>query len=393
MTIPKRRFRKRSHSCHRLAAFLAGLCLLGARASAAAPQPAQPCKTSIPDLYQQVSPAVVSITAISIDASEVTNRTERRTGSGVVVDASGLILTNSHVVYGQPIIEVTLDDQTTLPGRIVGVDPFFDIALVRVVQSPPTKLPTAHLGRSDGLHTGDEVFAIGNPFGLEQTFTRGIVSAVNRILPGVSWSSREPMIQTDAAINPGSSGGPLIDRCGEVVGITTAILPDAQGIGFAIPVDVIKKELPDLIEKGRVVRPWLGVQGQLVTPEIKELFRIPLVDGLLIEVVEADSPAALLKLRGGNLDVVIGGAPILLGGDVITEVDGRPIVDQKTLKAAFEDLGVGATVRLAVFREQKSIIMEAVVAERPMPTSSGPARRATASGDKPGSRAGVRFSF
>jgi serine protease Do len=339
-----------------------------------------------------VSPAVVSIAAISIDASEATNRTERRTGSGVIVDPSGLILTNSHVVYGQPIIEVTLDDQTSLPARIVGIDPFFDIALVRIAE-PAEKLPAAKLGKSEGLVTGDEVFAIGNPFGLEQTLTRGIVSAVNRILPGVSWSTREPMIQTDAAINPGSSGGPLIDRCGEVVGITTAILPDAQGIGFAIPVDVIRAEMPELIRTGRVVRPWLGVQGQLVTSEIKELFRIPLVEGLLIEVVEEGSPAAGLNLRGGNLDVVLGGAPILLGGDIITEVDGRAVDDQQSLRTAFEDLKVGTTVRLTVFRQEKTFVVDVPIVERPMPASGGTARRTFVSDKKAGPRPGARFDF
>ena len=388
-------FQNRSRGGFRFAPLVVALCFAAPRTSVAVPQPAERprCKTPIPDLYRQVSPAVVSITAISIDASEATNRTERRTGSGVIVDPSGLILTNSHVVYGQPIIEVTLDDQTSLPARIVGIDPFFDIALVRVSQPAAGKLPAAHLGRSEGLLTGDEVFAIGNPFGLEQTFTRGIVSAVNRILPGVSWSTREPMIQTDAAINPGSSGGPLIDRCGEVVGITTAILPDAQGIGFAIPVDVIREEMPELIEKGRVVRPWLGVQGQLVTPDLKELFRIPLVEGLLIEVVEPGSPAAGLNLRGGNLDVVIGGAPILLGGDVITEVDGEPVVDQRSLKDAFEDLEVGATVRLTVFREEKTFVVEAAILERPMPTAGSAARRTMASEKKPGPRPNARFDF
>jgi S1-C subfamily serine protease len=201
------------------------------------------------------------------------------------------------------------------------------------------------------------------------------------------------MIQTDAAINPGSSGGPLIDRCGDVVGITTAILPDAQGIGFAIPVDVIKAEMADLIKNGRVIRPWLGIQGQLVTPELKELFRIPLVDGLLIEVVEAESPAARLHLRGGNLDVVIGGAPVLLGGDIITEVDGRPIGDQKSLKAAFEALQVGAKARLSIFREQKTLVVEPVIAERPMPTSTGAARRTAASENRAGPRAVARLAF
>jgi len=369
--------------------------LLAAGPTGADPQPSRraPCQPSIPELYQRVSPAVVSITAISIDPSDPSNRTERRTGSGVIVDPTGLILTNSHVVYGQAIISVTLDDQTSLPGRIVGVDPFFDIALVQVEEADAGRLPTARLGRSDNLLTGEEVYAIGNPFGLEQTLTRGIISAVNRILPGLSWSTKEPMIQTDAAINPGSSGGPLIDSCGDVIGITTAILTDAQGIGFAIPVDLIKDEMADLIKNGRVIRPWLGIQGQIVSPEIKELLRVPLVDGLMIEFVEAGSPASKLHLRGGNLDVVVGGEPFLVGGDIITEVNGVSVVDQKSLAAAFEGLQVGTTVHMAVFREGKILTVETVIAERPMPAAGGSVRRATAPTARTGSRAAARLSL
>ncbi len=357
------------------------LCL-GLPVAAAAPAPnagdRAVCKASIPELYLRVSPAVVSITSMSIDPSDPTNRTERRSGSGVILDATGLILTNSHVVYGQAVITVTLDDQTSLPGEIIGVDPFFDIALVRVAGSAVTSLPTARLGRSDDLQTGDEVYAIGNPFGLEQTLTRGIISAVNRILPGLSWSSKEPMIQTDAAINPGSSGGPLIDGCGDVIGITTAILPEAQGIGFAIPVNVIKEELPELIRVGRVVRPWLGVEGQLVSAELKELLRVPLADGFLIEIVGAESPAAKVHLRGGSLEVVVGGDPFLLGGDIITEVNGVPVHDVKSLNGAFEGLKVGGTAHLVIFREQKILRIEAIVAERPMPAAGGTLRRTIA---------------
>jgi serine protease Do len=376
------------------AAVLASLLAAG-RPAFAAPQPAPrtPCQPSIPELYQRVSPAVVSITAISIEPSDPSNRTDRRTGSGVIVDPSGLILTNSHVVYGQAIIMVTLDDQTSLPARVVGVDPFFDVALVQIDESDAGRLPTAHLGRSDALLTGEEVYAIGNPFGLEQTLTRGIISAVNRILPGLSWSTKEPMIQTDAAINPGSSGGPLIDGCGDVIGITTAILTDAQGIGFAIPVDLIKEEMPDLVKNGRVIRPWLGIQGQVVSPEIKELLRVPLVDGLMIEFVEAGSPASKLHLRGGNLDVVVGGEPFLVGGDIITEVNGIAVGDPKSLATAFEGLQVGATVRMAIFREGKTLRVETVVAERPMPAVGGSTRRATSPTARTGSRAGARMSL
>jgi S1-C subfamily serine protease len=350
------------------AALFVGFCLAGAGAGAAAPRASlpAPCRESIPALYARVSPAVVSITAASVDPYDTQSRIERQAGSGVIIESSGLILTNSHVVFGHPIISVTLDGGAPLPAQIVGADPLFDIALIRIPPPASGRLPTATLGSSERLVTGDEVYAIGNPFGLEQTLTRGIVSAVNRILPGVSWSVREPMIQTDAAINRGSSGGPLIDRCGAVVGITTAILEDAQGIGFAIPVSLVKDVMPDLIKNGRVIRPWIGVQGQLVSAALKDLLREPLSDGFLVEVVEPGSPAERLEVSGGGLDLTIGGKPFLIGGDIITEIDGRAVSDQDALARALSALKVGATMRLTLFHEQKTRQMDVVVAERPV---------------------------
>jgi serine protease Do len=357
-----------SRAASRFSVLLAGLCLAWPGASSAAPQAAREvrCKESIPALYDRVSPAVVSITSTSIDPYETPNRSERQAGSGVIVDESGLVLTNSHVVFGRASIAVTLDDGTNLPAQMVGADPLFDIALIRIPPPASGRFSTAQLGSSDHLVTGDEVYAIGNPFGLEQTLTRGVVSAVNRILPGVSWFAREPLIQTDAAINHGSSGGPLIDRCGDVVGITTAILENARGIGFAIPVSLVKDALPELIKNGRVIRPWLGVQGQPVSSTLKELLRVPLVDGLLVEVVEPGSPASRLDIRGGSLDVIIGGDPFLLGGDIITEIDGAPVGDREKLTRAVKALKVGAAVRLTLFREQETRQIVVVIAERPM---------------------------
>jgi S1-C subfamily serine protease len=346
-------------------------CLAGGGAVLAAPAPQRPapCRESITDLYSRLSPAVVSITATEIDPYDTQNRVERRSGSGVIVDSSGLILTNSHVVSGHPVVKVTLDDRMTLPAEIVGADPIFDIALLRIAP-PASKLPTIRLGVSEKLLVGDEVYAIGNPFGLEQTLTRGIVSAVNRMLPGASWFLKEPLIQTDAAINPGSSGGPLIDRCGDVVGITTAILPEAQSIGFAIPVDLVKSVMPDLKQKGRVIRPWLGVQGQPVTAALKDLLRLPLTDGFLVEVVEPDSPASRLDLRGGDLDLTINGRPYLLGGDIITEIDGAPVDDDEKLARAIGSLKVGGSARLTLFRETKTRVVDVAIVERPSPKTN-----------------------
>jgi serine protease Do len=339
------------------------------------------CRESIPDLYRRISPTVVSITATSINPYDSLDRMQRQAGSGVLIDPSGLILTNSHVVFGQSIVTVTLDDGRTLPAQVVGADPLFDVAVLRLPKPDPGPLPAATLGDSGKLLVGEEVYAIGNPFGLDQTLTRGIVSAVNRILPGSSWSLREPMIQTDAAINHGNSGGPLVDLCGNVIGINTAILPDAQGIGFAIPVNLVKDVLPDLQAKGRVVRPWLGIQGQFILPDLRNLLRVPLAEGFLVEVVEPESPAGRQGVRGGDLDLIIAGEPVLIGGDIISAINGAPVDDPDRLDSVLKTLKVGETVRLKLFRGKESRDLELVVAERPLlPRDFAPRQTATPAG-------------
>ncbi len=279
----------------------------------------------------------------------------------------GLVLTNSHVVFGRQIVTVTLDDGTALPAQVVGADPIFDIAFLRIPPPATGLLPVTRLGDSDALRVGDEVYAIGNPFGLEQTLTRGIVSAVNRVLPGAQWSLKEPLIQTDAAINPGNSGGPLVNRCGDIVGLTTAIIPDAQSIGFAVPASLIKAASADLLQNGRVIRPWVGVQGLLVSPALRDLLRAPLAEGLLVEIVEPESPAAGAGVRGGDLDVVIGGDPLLVGGDVITAINGTPVGTAKVLTVALSSLRVGERVALSLSRNGETRTLDLLVGERPTP--------------------------
>ena len=341
----------------------------------APPSPA-PCKLSVPELYEAVAPSVVSVTAMAVDSRDAFERINRQAGSGVIIDPAGLVLTNSHVVFGRQAITVTLDDGNVLPARIVGLDPIFDVAVLRIPVPGTGKLPAASFTESGKLRVGDEVFAIGNPLGLEQTLTRGIVSAVNRILPSASWSLREPLIQTDAAINHGNSGGPLVDQCGKVVGINTAMLPDAQGIGFAIPSDLIVAVLPELVEKGRVVRSWLGVQGQVVPPTWKQLVRIPPVDGFLVEVVEPGSPAAKAGLQGGDTDLVIGGVPLLLGGDMIVEMNGRSVGDPAKMAETVAGLKLGETVRLTIVRADQTLRLEIVLEERPILPRDVPGGRA-----------------
>ena len=226
---------------------------------AASPASAATCTDPLTMLYDRVSPAVVSIQAMKINKAKPQRRFETVVGSGVIIDRDGQVLTNAHVVDNAASLSVTLDSKEKAPARVLGLDPVLDLALLRLETSSP--LTTARLGDSSTLKVGEEVVAIGNPIGLDQTMTRGIVSALNRVLPGIS---DQPLIQTDAPINPGNSGGPLFDRCGNVIGINTFISEDAQSIGFAVPINAAKAVLKELREQGRVVRPWLGIQGREV---------------------------------------------------------------------------------------------------------------------------------
>src|SRR5262249_18883075 len=290
------------------------LVLATSRASAAT------CTDPLTTLFERVSPTVVSIQAMKINKAKPQRRFETVVGSGVVIERDGQVLTNAHVVDGAASLSVTLDSKEKVPARVVGLDPVLDLALLRLETT--ATLTTARLGDSSTLKVGEEVVAIGNPIGLEQTMTRGIVSALNRVLPGIS---DQALIQTDAPINPGNSGGPLFDRCGNVVGINTFISEDAQSIGFAVPVNAAKVVLKDLREQGRVVRPWLGMQGREVDNRVGSVMRMTVTPGYLVEVVYDGSPADRAGIRGGNLSVVIQGDEYLLGGDVLTSIQGTPV--------------------------------------------------------------------
>jgi S1-C subfamily serine protease len=330
----------------------------------------------VPEIYKRASPAVVFITATSINPFQADNRFVHVVGSGFVFDDSGLILTNSHVVFGRQSVAVKLDDGTVLPAQVVGADPLFDVAVIRIPKPTSGTLATAEGGNSDHVRVGEEVLAIGNPQGLDQTLTRGIISAVNRTMPGAPFSLREPMIQTDAPINPGNSGGPLLNRCGEVIGMTTAILPDSQDIGFAIPINLVRSVLPSLLKHGRVIRPWIGFQGQLVGSLLRELLRIPLKDGLLVEGVEPGSPAEKAGLRGGQLEIVIAGRSFLVGGDIITHINGGPVDTEERLAQAVSSLRVGNALALRVFRDGEEQSIEYTLPERPLLPSDLPGQQA-----------------
>ena len=327
---------------------------------------ARECTESIPDLFERASPAVVMISGQAINPFRLRDRVGRALGSGFIIDEKGLVLTNSHVVYGLQSLSVKLDDGTVVVARLIGADPIFDVALIQLPKPERGKFPTAKLGDSDKARPGEEIIAIGNPLGLDQTVTRGIISGINRILPDTPLSLTEPLIQIDAAINPGNSGGPLLNRCGEVIGINTSIVPEAQNIGFAVPINLVKSLLPALMKDGRVIRPWVGFHGQVIGADVRRILKLPLVDGLLVEVVEPGSPAEKAGVRGGSLEFSIGGDSLLLGGDVIVTVNGTPATDPDKFATLMRGLKVGDKLKLKLYRDEKYLELDYVLPERPL---------------------------
>jgi S1-C subfamily serine protease len=343
-------------------ALLIALVLLPAVSALAATE----CNQSIADLYTKKSPAVVRITSLSINPYRQEDRIEQMTGSGFIIDAKGLVMTNSHVVFGTQAVSVTLNDGTTLPAKLLGADPIFDLAILKIPQPKHGTLPVLGFGDSDKIRPGDVVVAIGNPMGLGQTITSGIVSALNRLLPErprlLSW----PMIQTDTPINLGNSGGPLLNLCGDVIGIASEILGNAQNIGFAIPANLAITVVAPLVEKGHLTRPWLGVDGSLIDAELRNIFALPLTDGFLVEAVEPGSPASVAGITGGSLPVKVGLRSLILGGDIIVAINDIALKDDDSLQRGLDLISVGAHVRLKIFRQGKSFTTELEIPERPL---------------------------
>ena len=340
-----------------LGVLMVGVCLEAAATSE--------CTASLPVLYQQVAPSVVSISAVATASMHPGDRAGTIVGSGVLIDTEGLVLTNSHVVFGHRAIAVTLDNGYETPAKVLGADPILDVAVLRM-KAPDTGLPTATLGDSDMLQVGEEVVAIGNPLGLDQTLTHGVISGMDRLLPGFPLNLMLPLIQTDAAINPGSSGGPLVNRCGEVVGLASALLADAKNIGFAIPINVVKQVMPQLVQQGRVIRPWLGVSGKVIGKQVRALLKLPLVDGFLVQTVEPGSPAAKVGVHEGELLIAISGEEFLFGGDIITAANGIELDETEKFAQFVRALRVGDTVHLTLYHEGTTREVEFSLPERPI---------------------------
>jgi serine protease Do len=353
----------------RVGMLVLGVLMAGVRLEAAA---TSGCTASLPALYQQVAPSVVFISAVATASMHPGDRTGTIVGSGVLIDAEGLVLTNSHVVFGHRAIAVTLDNGYETPAKVLGADPILDVAVLRIAV-PDMGLPAATLGDSDTLQVGEEVVAIGNPLGLDQTLTHGVISAMDRRLPEFPLNLILPLIQTDTAINPGSSGGPLVNRCGEIVGLASALLADAKNIGFAIPINIVKQVLPQLVQQGRVIRPWLGVSGKVIGKEVQALLKLPLVDGFLVETVEPGSPAAKVGVHEGELLIAISGEEFLFGGDIITVANGIELDETEKFVQFVRALKVGDTVHLTLYHEGTTRQVEFSLPERPILPGDVPA--------------------
>lgn len=317
-------------------------------------------------IYEQVSPAVVHITSRVIEMSFFFGPMPTEgTGSGFIIDHDGHILTNHHVIEGAESVDVTLVDGTVKPATIIGTDPLNDLALLQIDVSDVQVQPV-ELGQSAGLKVGQRAIAIGNPFGLDRTLTVGVVSSVGRPLELEDGTVIFDVIQTDAAINPGNSGGPLLDSYGRVIGINTAIRSEAENIGFAVPVDSVQRVLPDLLAHGRYRHPWTGFVGYSITPGLAEALQLPVDKGILVARVSQGSPAAKAGVRGATRQVRIGNSRVLIGGDIVTAVDGRPVADNQDLDRYLElETQVGQTIQLTILRngEERTLLLE--LAERP----------------------------
>jgi S1-C subfamily serine protease len=308
------------------------------------------------ELFRGASPSVVYITSIAVRRNLFSlNLYEipQGTGSGMIWDQQGRIVTNYHVISDASRIEVTLADHSTWKGVLVGAAPDRDLAVLQIA-APAAKLAPITIGESDALQVGQKVFAIGNPFGLDQSLTTGIVSALNREITAVTGRTIQGVIQTDAAINPGNSGGPLLDSAGRLIGVNTAIYSPSggsAGVGFAVPVSEVNRVVPEIIRSGRVIRPGLGVS--LANPDLSRRLE---TEGVLIIDVQPGSSADKAGLRGTRQ--VADGVVL---GDIIIAVNDRKVTDFNTLRDELERYQIGESVTLQIIREEARTTVEVLL--------------------------------
>jgi S1-C subfamily serine protease len=316
-------------------------------------------------VYKKALPSVVNITSTAVAFDFFYGPVPQQgQGSGFILNKEGLILTNNHVINNAQRVEVKLSNKHTYKARVLAVDKGHDLALLKIDNAPD--LTPAVLADSRGLTVGQRVYAIGNPFGLQGTMTRGIISAI-RSIRGPEQNPIEDAIQTDASVNPGNSGGPLLNSRGEVIGITTMIASNgadqSSGVGFAIPINTAKAVLSDFEKYGYVRRPSLDIVTIPVGPDIAQQLGLPADYGILIDRVLPGGAAARAGLRGGNQRAYMGNIPVMVGGDLIVGMDGQDIANAQDLSAAMNAHRAGDIVTLTIFRGQKRMDVKVTLSD------------------------------
>jgi S1-C subfamily serine protease len=315
------------------------------------------------DLFKKVEGSVVAVLVITPSGSSQ--------GSGFVYDDQGHIVTNNHVVEGQQSISVTFLDGTSVSANLVGTDVYGDLAVLSI-PDPQHSLQPILLGNSSALQVGEQVAAIGNPFGLSGSMSLGIVSQLGRSTTGTSGYLMIDLVQTDAAVNPGNSGGPLLDMQGEVVGVNTLIFTQSgasEGVGLAIPSNTVSRIADSIIKTGSYDHPWVGVQGMDMTADVAKAMNLPEAKGFLVLSVVPNSPAEKAGLKGSNSQANIGGQSVPIGGDVIVGIDGIPTRNLNDLLLYTErNKSPGDTVTLNIIRDGKEVSVSLVLGVRPPPS-------------------------
>ena len=341
---------------------------------------AESARLSINQIYGQSAPGVIQINTTSIQTVEPDpflnpfgfpeQQEQQALGSGFVIDKSGHIVTNAHVVEGAQEIEVSFSNRDSVKASLVGRDLSTDVAVLKV-DVDASALAPLHLGSSDRVRVGDSVVAIGNPLGLERSVTAGIVSALHRPLTAPNDFTIDNVIQTDAAINSGNSGGPLIAANGRVIGVNTAIATGNTGargnigIGFAVPINTVRDVASQLIDRGRVEHAFLGVGARPIDKEIAKIFNLPVEEGLLVVRVFEGSGAAKAGLKAGTAEVVVAGESYRLGGDIIVEVDDKAVKTPEELREAVSAKKPGDKVRIEAYRGDDKRTFDVTLGRQP----------------------------
>src|SRR4249919_244884 len=332
---------------------------------------------SVNEIYRRAATGVVQVTATQVVSTQTVdpffgfplpqNERAQALGSGFVIDKAGHVVTNYHVIEGARTVRVSFSNNESMKANVVGSDPSTDIAVLQV-RAHSRALTPLPLGNSDAIHVGDSVVAVGNPFGLERTVTAGIVSALQRVIEAPDKYSIDHVIQTDAALNKGNSGGPLLDASGLVIGVNSQIQSGTGsnvGVGFAVPIDTVKTVAAQIIKTGHAEHAFLGIRAQPVNRSVARLFRLRASHGLLVASVQPHSAAASAGLRPGREAATISGETYPLGGDLIVSADGTPLDSLDGLRDIIADKQPGDTVAFQIWRGAQHLTLNVKLGRQP----------------------------